>query len=285
MAEMTWEQAVDWLRAQPEQRALVEACYFDDPLLAAAERFAQSEEWLATLALLSSRKGRALDLGAGRGISSYALAKAGWQVTALEPDTSSLVGSGAIRSLAREANLVIEVVEEFGERLPFPDHHFDLVHGRQVLHHAHNLPQFCREVARVLRPGGQLIATREHVISRHEDLPAFLDTHPLHKIYGGENAFLLREYTDAIQNAGLHVVKQFGPFESAINYFPYTRAQIRQISAGPLARRVGGRVAEVLTDERRPLGKALSERLIKRFSETSDAPGRLYTFLAQKPQT
>ena len=37
-ARMTWEQAVQWLREQPDMQGLVQACYFDDPLAQAAER-------------------------------------------------------------------------------------------------------------------------------------------------------------------------------------------------------------------------------------------------------
>lgn len=285
MAEMTWEQAVQWLRDQPDQQALVAACYFDDPLLAAAERFAASDEWQATLALLpvGTQPGAALDLGAGRGISSYALAKAGWSVSALEPDPSPLVGSGAIRALAQQAALPIRVIEDYGERLPFEDATFDLVHGRQVLHHARDLPQLMREVCRVLKPGGVFIATREHVLSRREDLSIFLQNHALHKFYGGEHAFLLAEYTDAITNAGLVLQKSLSYYESVINYFPLTRAQVRQIVTAPLAARVGARLAQWWTDERRPAGRRRLAWWVARSARTDHTPGRLYTFLARKP--
>src|SRR5690606_27761961 len=122
MSEMlTWEDAVQWLRSQPDQQELVRACYFDDPLHAAAERFWQSVEWQSIAAILTNSRGSALDLGAGRGISSYALARDGWHVTALEPNPSDLVGAGAIRALAQESALSIEVVSDYSEKLPFPD--------------------------------------------------------------------------------------------------------------------------------------------------------------------
>ena len=109
MPTISWEQAVQWLREKPDQQELVRACYFDDPLIEAAERFWQSVEWQSIAALLPHSKGRALDLGAGRGISSYALARDGWAVSALEPDPSNLVGAGAIRTLVQESGLPIEV--------------------------------------------------------------------------------------------------------------------------------------------------------------------------------
>ncbi|MDD1465621.1 class I SAM-dependent methyltransferase, partial [Dolichospermum sp. ST_sed5] len=168
---LTWEEAVQWLRDQPEQQELVQYCYYDDPLESAAERFSHSEEWTALNKLLKPKiPGKVLDIGAGRGISSYAFAKAGCSVTALEPDSSNLVGAGAIHRLAKNTDLSIQVVQDWGETLPFTDNYFDIVYGRAVLHHAQNLKQLCQEAARVLKPGGYFIATREHIISRKEDL-------------------------------------------------------------------------------------------------------------------
>ena len=278
----TWEQAVAWLRQQPAQEGLVRACYYDDPLLDAAQRFANSQEWQETHALLPSAPGVALDLGAGRGISSYALARAGWKVTALEPDPSPLVGSGAIRALAKATGLPICILEEFGEHLPIASASVELVHGRQVLHHARDLVQLCREVARVLKPGGLFVATREHVISRKEDLHAFLESHALHKLYGGENAFLLKEYRAAIMASSLRIEKQIGPLDSAINYFPLTREEWRQVSIAPLARVLGQPLAELLTSEKSSTGRWLLANIAHVRSELSGAPGRLYSFVARK---
>jgi len=283
MGKFTWEQAVTRLRQQPDQAALVRACYYDDPLIDAAKRFADSGEWHAVRTLWSGRSGRALDLGAGRGISSYALARDGWLVTALEPDPSGLVGAGAIRALAKEAGLAITVEEQWGERLPFPDGSFDLVHGRQVLHHAKDLEGFCREVGRVLKQGGLFIATREHVISRPEDLSVFLDHHPLHRLYGGENAYLLWQYLSAIAGGGLSILRVLGPYDSPINYFPMTDDQWRQECLRPLSRIVGFRNARVLADDRNPVGQWLLRILVAWRSRSCEAPGRPYSFVANKP--
>jgi hypothetical protein len=65
-----------------------------------------------------------------------------------------------------------------------------------------------------LKPGGLFVAVREHVISQHDDLDAFLDIHPLHKLYGGEHAFLLNEYTGALKKAGFDIRKTLDPFSS-----------------------------------------------------------------------
>lgn len=278
----TWEQAVQWLREQADQEELVRACYFDDPLGEAAERFWQSGEWRAVRELLPPAGGKALDLGAGRGISSFALAKDGWEVTALEPDPSELVGAGAIRRLAQETALAIQVVEEYSERLPFGDESFDLVHARQALHHADDLPAFCSEAARVLKPGGLFMATREHVISRREDLEAFLASHPLHSLYGGENAFLLEEYCAAIQGAGLSLDRVLGTYDSQINYFPASKKQIEDSLRQVLAAKIGRLPAAALLSERHPVGPWLCRRLNLLRSKREHTPGRLFSFLAHK---
>lgn len=283
MSQMTWEQAVQWLRDQSDQQELVRACYFDDPLSDAAERFWESAEWKAIAALLPESKGKALDMGAGRGISSYAMAKDGWQVTALEPDPSQLVGAGAIQLLAKQTAQNIIVVSEYSERLPFADNHFDLVNCRQVLHHARNLTQTCREIFRVLKPGGAMVATREHVISKQEDLQAFLDAHTLHKFYGGENAFPLDEYISAMQLAGLHIHQVMAPLDSPINYFPMTQEQCFTYCTRPVAALMGRSAADLIFSKRHLAGRILMKWLVAALNRRDQTPGRLYSFVAAKP--
>lgn len=276
----TWEDAVQWLRDQPDQRELVLDAYYDDPLPAAAERYYRSDEWAAIRPLLTTSRGAALDVGAGRGIASYALAREGFSVTALEPDGSALVGAEAIRSLARDSQLSIDVTQEFSERLPFADNQFDLVFARAVLHHTKDLHAACAEFFRVLKPGGRLLAVREHVISRDEDLEAFLRIHPLHDLYGGENAFRLEQYEAAILRAGFRLEEISSPLASPINYAPYTLKRLQSEIALRASRNL-----PVLRDLARvvlslpgvwPLMRPLLTRMDHR-------PGRLYSFVATRP--
>lgn len=276
---ISWEQAVAWLREQSDQQELVRTCYYDDPLLDAARRFASSAEWVAALDLLPKPGGCALDFGAGRGISSYALASAGWDVTALEPDPSDLVGTGAIRTLAQESGLPIHIAQGIAEEMDFGSGIFDLVYTREVLHHARDLNSMLREAARALKPGGTFIACREHVIRRKEDLQTFQDNHPLHRLYGGENAFLLSEYLSAIRASGLKIQRVYGYYETVVNYFPLTDEQQHTIIASPVVKWLGKPIAKLLCRS-----DAADKMLAYIASRQNYFPGILYTFVAVKPK-
>lgn len=266
---ISWEAAVIWLRERSDQQELVLACYYDDPLLSAAQRYHASPEWRGVQALLADVHPRTvLDLGAGRGISSYALARDGWQVTALEPDPSTIVGAGAIRLLASEAELDVKVVESWGESLPFPDGSFDLVYARQALHHAKDLDKLCREIARVLRPGGRLLATREHVIDRAEDIEIFQANHPLHRLYGGEQAFTLERYRQAITGAGLQFERVLATYDSDINLHPATQEDVRMKLSNKLHLPVSNQLFRSV--------------IVPLLNLWLREPGRLYTFVGFK---
>jgi SAM-dependent methyltransferase len=276
----TWEDAVVWLRAQPNQRQLVLDAFYDDPLIAAARRYFDSCEWQAVSQFLRGRTGSALDVGAGRGIASYALARDGFTVTALEPDPSAIVGAAAIRSLAAEAGLPIDVVEEFSERLPFANDTFDVVFARAVLHHTRDLDSACREMYRVLRPGGIFIAAREHVISKEADLGQFLDQHPLHHLYGGERAFLLDRYIGTLSDAGFVSVEVLSPLKSPINLFPYTIDSLRNAVIDRLSRKLPvGPLWRVALGSNH-----IFKSLLLVAGHFDNRPGRLYSFVGYKAQ-
>ncbi len=275
---MTWEEAVRWYRDQPRNEAEVRNNYFDLPVLQAAERYASSEEFAEVLRLLGAgEKRRIIEPGAGNGIASFALAKNGWVVTALEPDESAEVGAGAIREIVEQTGLPISVVQEFGEKLPFERESFDAIHARQVLHHASDLDTMVRELARVLRRGGRLLSTREHVADDAQQLLAFRNEHPLHKLYGGENAYPLDRYLKSFANAGLRIRETWGPLESILNFFPGTE-QERQIALRQVANHSYFRLGHLFS-----WSESFREAQLRRHTQRDRMPGRIYSFLVEKP--
>ena len=272
---VSWEEAVRWLRRQPNSANSIRDNYFDLPVIEAAERYFSSEEFTKIQSILGPGAGKKiLDLGAGNGIASYALAKAGWTVTALEPDPSEEVGAGAIKHLSVVSGYSIEVIQEFGEQLPFPDHEFAAVHVRQVLHHLSDLNAGVKEMARVLIPGGLLLATREHVADNDTERADFLRSHPLHSLYQGENAYPKGTYLQAFKKAHLKVIRLWSPLSSILNYHPGTgeelASRVRRITRGGILGQL--------------LGWFPPFRRFKMYlaEKCECPPGRLYSFLLKK---
>ena len=275
-SDLTIDEAILWLRADPSSADLVFDSYLGRDVAESADRFLRSAEFAEVKQLLGPMLDRAVvaDIGAGTGIASYALLKSGAsRVFAVEPDASEEVGRGAIRRLREETSTPIEILDGWGEELPLPDGSIDVVYSRQVLHHAADLECFMLEASRVLRPGGVLLACREHVVDNDSQKKAFLASHPVHRLAGGENAFPLPQYLAAIASSGLVLRALLGPWDSVINAFPAVRStdELADYPGRCLEERFGslGRHAS-----RMPGVSALVWRRIRR-----PRPGRMYSFL------
>ena len=275
---MTVDEAVLRLRSDPRHADLIRDSYLDEDTAACVERFRASAEFAEVRALLGGRieGGRVLDLGAGTGLATYALARSGAEVVyALEPDPSAVVGRGAIERLGLGPN--VRLLEAAGESIPLPDGELDLVYARQVLHHIQDLTRLTRECARVLKPGGVFFAAREPVADDEAQLKAFLDEHPVHRLAGGEHAYRLDEYVGAIRSSGLRLRKVFGPYDTVINAFPEakTAAEVERMPRRVLEQKLGragallGRLPGV-------------SRLVRARLNRYPLPGRLYSFMAVK---
>ena len=279
MALMTIDEAIHTLRNDPNHADLVREAYLGPDVQDSAARFMATGEFAQLMVLLGSRLvgGRVVDVGAGTGIASYAFAKSGAaHVWAIEPDTSGEVGRGAMARLV--AGLPVDIINSFGEQMALPDACADIVYARQVLHHAHDLDAVLRECHRVLKPGGMFIACREHVANTPEELTAFLASHPVHQLAGGEHAFSLSQYLHAIQSAGLTLQHVYRPLESVINAFPAiaTEAERQRIPRTRLEAKFG------------PLGALLAavpwaqQKIWDKLSRTLPL-GAMHTFVAIKP--
>jgi 2-polyprenyl-6-hydroxyphenyl methylase / 3-demethylubiquinone-9 3-methyltransferase len=93
----------------------------------------------------------ALEVGCGGGILAEEIASAGFRLTGIDPAERSLVTA---REHARLYNLDIDYRQGIGEKIDFPDNHFDVVFCCDVLEHVRDLPKCIAEFSRVLKPGG-----------------------------------------------------------------------------------------------------------------------------------
>jgi SAM-dependent methyltransferase len=276
---MTIDQAILWLRANPSLAGLVADAYLGRDVAESADRFVRSAEFAEVKRFLGPILPHAVvaDIGAGTGIASYALRRSGAsRVYAVEPDASDEVGRGAIERLREDTATPIDILDGWGEELPLPDDSIDLVYSRQVLHHAANLERFMSEAARVLRPGGVLLACREHVVDNDSQKREFLDSHPIHRLAGGENAFSLPQYLAAIAASGLVVRALLGPWDSVINAFPAVRSS-HELTDYP-ARRLEERFGFL----GRPLSRLPGVTALVWWRIRRPHPGRMYSFLCAK---
>jgi ubiquinone/menaquinone biosynthesis C-methylase UbiE len=271
------DEAILTLIEDPRYARQMYDAYISADLRACAQRFWASGEFAEVVRHLGERaRGELLDLGAGNGIASYAFAQNGARlVYALEPSKSKLVGQDAIATLT--CGLSVEIFGGVGEEIPLPDGSVDVVYARQVLHHTADLRQVLKECHRVLRSGGLFLACREHVVDNEAQLRSFLANHPIHRQIGGENAFPLSVYLDAITGAKLQMLACLGPWDSVINAYPgvTTQAALDNYSSQFLGAKLG------------PVGNKLGglspvRQLVWRWLNRPVA-GRLYTFLAAKP--
>ena len=98
-------------------------------------------------------------------------------------------------------------------------------------------------------------------------------------MYGGENAFLLRQYLDSLRAAGFGIDYVVSPLESPINFAPNTVAMLQAEVARRLA--FGSPIPTAAAESilHLPGVWSLVLRALKRIDHR---PGRLYSFVCRR---
>jgi len=97
-----------------------------------------------------------LDVGCGRAIDGARLFAKGARVVGLEPSRVMLVRA---REYLTENNARVVLLQGIGENLPFKQQSFDKVMCKGALDHFFSPGQTVEEIARVLRPDGEMIVS------------------------------------------------------------------------------------------------------------------------------
>ncbi|CAG2181437.1 unnamed protein product, partial [Oppiella nova] len=108
----------------------------------------ESLRWILTSPHADEARLRVADVGAGTGKLTRAIAAAGHEVVAVDPDVAML-------NTLRDVVLNVPTFVGTAESLPFPDASFDAVVLAQAWHWVDPVAG-CREIGRVLAPGGVL---------------------------------------------------------------------------------------------------------------------------------
>jgi ubiquinone/menaquinone biosynthesis C-methylase UbiE len=132
--------------------------------------------------------GRVLDAGCGGGGMPLSLAEHARSAVGIDP--AERFHDAGIR-LGRERGLQnLHFALADGMALPFPDRAFDLVLSHAVIEHVADAPQYLRECARVLAPGGHVyLSTAPYLSFAGAHLPRLKVPVPLHLLVGRKVAF------------------------------------------------------------------------------------------------
>lgn len=277
-----WFQIISNLHNDEINIDLIRDNYFDLDYKHAFNRFKSSLEWAEVLNFINiNDHSKILDLGSGRALSSAAFAELGGEVTVVEPETNKLVGTDEINSCIQDKKFSMRIINLPIEECELQSNYFDFAYSRQFVHHVSNIKRSSEIIYSALKPGACYLATREHVIDKPEQLEDFLMNHPFHKSYGGENAFLLGEYINDFKSAGFRVVKILHPFTHEINLYPSNKNELKALYSSRIKK-----LTKINVNLRK---KSLINNLIfSILSKTANMyyrkPGRLYSFLLEKPK-
>lgn len=154
----------------------------------------------------------ALDVATGGGHTALALAAHVGQVVASDLTPKMLDAAREFIEQQGATNVSFELAD--AEQLPFLEQSFDIVSCRIAPHHFGDVQLFCKEVARVLKPGGRFVLM-DSVSPDDDNLDAFINELEWRRDTTHVRSYSLGEWHTFIEHAGLtvdsyeHIVRQF----------------------------------------------------------------------------
>jgi ubiquinone/menaquinone biosynthesis C-methylase UbiE len=159
---------------------------------------------LARMIELAQPRGdqRLLDIATGGGHTALAFAPYVREVVATDLTPRMLEVAQAFIREQGAPNVTFQVAD--AEALPFPDADFEIVTTRIAPHHFPNPRQYVREVARVLKPGGQFMLD-DNMAPDDAELDAFLNRFEQWRDPGHVRNNTIAEWSAWTQDAGLQI--------------------------------------------------------------------------------
>jgi SAM-dependent methyltransferase len=164
----------------------------------------------------------AADIGTGAGHTAHALARRCRRVLACDITPEML---GQATGLAAGLGLGnVEPVFVLAEAMPFAEASLDGLTCRYSAHHFRDVAAFCREVHRVLKPGGRAVIF-DTVAPEDDAIAAFVDDVELHRDPSHVRDHKVSTWRRLLESAGLEVISAtVGPDQaSAIELIEWTR--------------------------------------------------------------
>jgi ubiquinone/menaquinone biosynthesis C-methylase UbiE len=169
-------------------------------------------------ALVAGLRGHVVEIGCGTG-AMFEHYRQVARVTAIEPDPAF---AARARGAASKSAVPITVIEASGEAIPLEDGAADAAVVALVLCSVPSVDAVCRELARVVRPGGE-VRLLEHVRSPRPVAGALMRAiDPLWLRLNGQGCHLDRDPVPALERAGLRIeqVDAFQIWSAGIPAFP-----------------------------------------------------------------
>jgi len=164
----------------------------------------KAESFILVKAKLS--KGRALEVGTGRGRLAIVLAKKGLKFISIDLDRKAQkVAKISLKELKLDKLAVLKIMD--AEKMHFPDNYFDLVISVNFIHHANNPAKCIDEMVRVakeklviadINQKGQRIMEKVHALNGHSHAPSKMSM-PGVKDYLRNAGLMVKVYRDVCQ--------------------------------------------------------------------------------------